>query len=402
MDAETGAAHVDADELGAHFRAWVVAMCASRQGEVGVPTLAELEGHRPHDQWYFEWRAYDMAVAALTGVAKPLTRAEMSEVRDFSRSGHIAYGRAKHHLALLLADAGLPDCEPAAGEPYAWGMVANVSRDFLTPKSDGILSAGTSGLAPGAKVWVVPPMWGDGGDMVLVIGTRRGSRGRRLVRQVMGSEKLVNFRAKPVFSRRDWARMVSPYRGSPPQMWGGDGAQQDVSEYAEGWGVQHLKRVHLRGIPWGRTWRQPLHPRDQKCAFCEGAGARFDDAAGHEPNPYDDRGPGTDAAELLNRQLWDAGRRYAALFHEPTIPKDSPFAGLVREVAARHEKAVELAPDLVGRLVDDVRTVRAEDPDHRWSSAPIHFTSLDERLPYTVGRVVARVDGNFIADAWAE
>lgn len=281
-------------------------------------------------------------------------------------------------------------------------MVANVSQDFLTPNAHGILSAGTRGLAPGAKVWVMPPIWGDGGEMVLVIGTRRGSRGRRLVRQVIGSEKLVNFRARPVYSRRQWESMVSPYHGSPLRLWGGDGTQQDVSEYSAGRGVWHLQQVHLRGMPWGRTWRKPLHPRDQKCAFCEGASARFDDVAGQEPNPYDDGRPAADAAELLNRQLWDAGRRYSALFHEPTIPQDSPFAGLVREATARHEKAVELAPDLVGRLVDDVRTVRAEDPDHWWSAAPIHFTSLDERLPYIIGRVVARVEGNFIAAAWAE
>lgn len=121
MDTDEGAAHLDAEELRERYRDWVVTMCTSRQGEVGVPTLAELERHRPQDQLYYEWRAYDMVVAALTGVARPLFRAEMSEVRDFSRAGHIVYGRAKHHLSLLLADAGLPDCGPAEGEPYAWG-----------------------------------------------------------------------------------------------------------------------------------------------------------------------------------------------------------------------------------------------------------------------------------------
>ena len=149
------------------------------------------------------------------------------------------------------------------------GMVANVSRDFLTPNTRGILSAGTSGLAPGAKVWVVPPIWGDGGENVLVIGTRRGSHGRRLVRQVIGSEKLVNFRAQRVFSRRDWEWMVSPYEGLPLPLWGGEGVHQDVSGYAVGRGVCHLEEVHLRGMPWRYIWRQPLHPRDQKCAFCQ-------------------------------------------------------------------------------------------------------------------------------------
>jgi hypothetical protein len=322
MDTDEGAAHLDAEELRERYRDWVVTMCTSRQGEVGVPTLAELERHRPQDQLYYEWRAYDMVVAALTGVARPLFRAEMSEVRDFSRAGHIVYGRA--------------------------------------------------------KVWVVPPIWGDGGENVLVIGTRRGSHGRRLVRQVIGSEKLVNFRAQRVFSRRDWEWMVSPYEGLPLPLWGGDGVHQDVSGYAVGRGVCHLEEVHLRGMPWRYIWRQPLHPRDQKCAFCQGAGVRFDDGAGQEPNPYEDVGPGTDVAELLNRRLWDAGHRYAALLRAPTIPQDSPLAGLVREATARHEKAVELAPDLVGRLVDDVRTVRAEDPDHWWSAAPLHFTNLDE------------------------
>jgi hypothetical protein len=128
----------------------------------------------------------------------------------------------------------------------------------------------------------------------------------------------------------------------------------------------------------------------------------LDDAAGQQSNPYDDDGLGTEAAELRNHELWDAGHRYAAIFREPTIPPDSPFADLVRAATARHDKAVELAPDLLGRLVDDVRTVRAEDPDHWWSAAPIHFTNLDDRLPYIVGRVVARVEGNFISDAWAE
>lgn len=79
-----------------------------------------------------------------------------------------------------------------------------------------------------------------------------------------------------------------------------------------------------------------------------------------------------------------------------------PWRHTWRQPLHPHDNAVELAPDLVGRLVDDVRTVRAEDPDHWWSAAPIHFTTLDDRLPHVVGRVVARVEGNLIAAAWAE
>jgi hypothetical protein len=55
-------------------------------------------------------------------------------------------------------------------------------------------------LAAGAKVWVLPPQWGDGGADVIVVGYHRGTRGRGLARMVVPRRHLTGFRVQAVYS----------------------------------------------------------------------------------------------------------------------------------------------------------------------------------------------------------
>ncbi len=64
-------------------------------------------------------------------------------------------------------------------------VAANVAEE--TAHGDGGLELrrGIKHFAAGAKVWVLPPQWGDGGAQVIVAGYHRGTQGRGLVRIVV-------------------------------------------------------------------------------------------------------------------------------------------------------------------------------------------------------------------------
>ena len=59
---------------------------------------------------------------------------------------------------------------------------------------------GLKHLAPEAKVWVLPPQWGDGVENVFVVGRHRCRGPGRLARMVVGFRHLAGFRVRGVYS----------------------------------------------------------------------------------------------------------------------------------------------------------------------------------------------------------
>jgi len=70
-----------------------------------------------------------------------------------------------------------------------------------------IVAEGTKHFVPGAKVYCIAPLWGDGGERLNVVGYHRGSHGRDLVRVIMPSAKIEKLRAKEVFDPRVLAKL---------------------------------------------------------------------------------------------------------------------------------------------------------------------------------------------------
>jgi hypothetical protein len=81
--------------------------------------------------------------------------------------------------------------------PSIWCVVANITREPHPEGTDHGMRLGTRYFAPGAKVYCSLSRWGDGGERLIVYGRHRA--GRRLIRVVMSSKLLTNFRAKQVF-----------------------------------------------------------------------------------------------------------------------------------------------------------------------------------------------------------
>ncbi|MFG3223739.1 hypothetical protein ACGF07_02990 [Kitasatospora sp. NPDC048194] len=84
-------------------------------------------------------------------------------------------------------------------EPLGVCVVANVAPETSHGEGGLEIRRGIRHFAPGAKVWIAPPAWGDGGESVIVAGRRRGNS-RRYMRIVIKSRFLVNFRVRAVYS----------------------------------------------------------------------------------------------------------------------------------------------------------------------------------------------------------
>ncbi|MFI6152871.1 hypothetical protein ACIBCA_09280 [Kitasatospora sp. NPDC051170] len=89
--------------------------------------------------------------------------------------------------------------EETGPEPLGVCLVANVAQETRHGVGGQEIRRGLRHFAPGAKVWIAPPAWGDGGECVIVAGRHRGNS-RRYVRMVVESRFLVNFRVRAVYS----------------------------------------------------------------------------------------------------------------------------------------------------------------------------------------------------------
>ncbi|MEE1781747.1 hypothetical protein PUR71_02190 [Streptomyces sp. SP17BM10] len=84
-------------------------------------------------------------------------------------------------------------------EPLGICLVANVAQETSHGEGGLEIRKGLRHFAPGAKVWIAPPAWGDGGERVIVAGRHRGTS-RRYMRIVIERRFLTNFRVRAVYS----------------------------------------------------------------------------------------------------------------------------------------------------------------------------------------------------------
>jgi hypothetical protein len=84
------------------------------------------------------------------------------------------------------------------GPPAIWCPVANVAEEQQYGPGGHELRRGTKHFPPGAKVYCMPELWGDGYEDIMVVGRHRGSH--RYVTMVIPSRRLTNWRADLVYS----------------------------------------------------------------------------------------------------------------------------------------------------------------------------------------------------------
>ena len=93
---------------------------------------------------------------------------------------------------------------------YCWSIVGNIVENHKFGEQHEIRN-GTKHFRPGAKVYIAPIQWGDGGEDVVVIGLPRHSK--KLIEVVMRSDYITNFRVKRVYSPAVLQKMqTSQYR----------------------------------------------------------------------------------------------------------------------------------------------------------------------------------------------
>lgn len=193
-------------------------------------------------------------------------------------------GKTRRMLAAgVIGDDPDSLAETGGPEVLAWGVVANVSRD-LVRRVDDQRRPGTRHFVPGAKVWGLPRVVGDGGEHRYVVGTRRQSGGKKLIRVVMPADRLVNFRLRPVYSPAVCRTMTKDRDTKPEPLNDATGRtppglyerKQDAEEAVHWHEWVQTRRVHFTPESWDR-----MHRADQACEFCDGldayrAGASLD------------------------------------------------------------------------------------------------------------------------------
>ncbi len=138
-----------------------------------------------------------------------------------------------------MADrANRVDDVPDGGQaqPGAFCVVANVAEETASGEGGLNLRGGVKHFTAGAKVWVLPPQWGDGGDQLIVAGHHRGARGRRLARMVVSRRHLTGFRVQGVYSPAVMRALTRPLaefgRDHAPCLWN---TREEAEQTAARW-----------------------------------------------------------------------------------------------------------------------------------------------------------------------
>jgi hypothetical protein len=104
------------------------------------------------------------------------------------------------------------------GQLLGFCVTASVAQETAHGEGGLDVRRGVRHFAAGAKVWVLPVQWGDGGEAVIVVGYHRGSRGKRYARLVMPRRHLTGFRVQGIYSPALLRALTEPkkrHRQSP-------------------------------------------------------------------------------------------------------------------------------------------------------------------------------------------
>ncbi|HEX5120500.1 MAG TPA: hypothetical protein VFW65_35425 [Pseudonocardiaceae bacterium] len=134
-------------------------------------------------------------------------------------------------------------------ELLAWCVVANVSGEAVNRPGAGDARPGLKHFAPGAKLWVLPPQWGDGAEHLIVVGRHRGRGTGPLIRIVVPRLQLNNFRVRGIYSPAVYRQLClpwAPWGDHPLRPW----ESQEQAEQAARWWNEDA--VRLSGLPHKR------------------------------------------------------------------------------------------------------------------------------------------------------
>jgi hypothetical protein len=108
-------------------------------------------------------------------------------------------------------------------ELAAFCVVANIAEETAHGEGGLELGRGVKHFPPGAKVWVLPPQWGDGADQLIIAGHHRGTHGRGFARMVLARRHLTGFRVRSVYSPALIRALTRPLselgRDHAPRLW---------------------------------------------------------------------------------------------------------------------------------------------------------------------------------------
>ena len=122
--------------------------------------------------------------------------------------------------------------------PLAFCVVANVTQWTAHGEGGLELQRGLRHFPPGAKVWVLPVMWGDGGANVIVVGHHRGTRGRGYARMVIARRHLADFRVQGIYSSALMKAITAPWRDLELRLWA---SRADAEAQADYWRVHPVE-----------------------------------------------------------------------------------------------------------------------------------------------------------------
>jgi hypothetical protein len=162
----------------------------------------------------------------------------------------------------------MPAMGESEAEVLAWCVVANVAEQTSYGEEEAELRRGLKHFAAGAKLWVLPPQWGDAGQHVLVLGRHRGRGPGKLARMVIERRHLTNFRVHGVYSPTVHRELAKPWNGwrsdHPLSLWNTRDEAEQVAQY---WnracaGATDVRRPHKRielieelsSMAKGRPW----------------------------------------------------------------------------------------------------------------------------------------------------
>jgi hypothetical protein len=150
-----------------------------------------------------------------------------------AQRGFAQRARANDH-AYVTDDAATRGSEDRDGQLLAFCVVANVAAETAHGEDGLDIRRGIKHFTAGAKVWVLPIQWGDGGEKLIVVGRHRGSAGP-YIRMVISRAHLTNLRVRPIYSPRLLHMLTKPYRHDQdrgPELWQ---SHEEAEEFVRRW-----------------------------------------------------------------------------------------------------------------------------------------------------------------------